>query len=861
MRCLPCGTEMRFVGVVPYQAMVKTRELHEFECPSCMRTERRLVSAHTIGSFASEGMQLASTPLPLLTAAMQEGVVMSRCGWSCAIGAFRHIIFSASPFLEKVLIAVRNACAETIRRLRSSEKMQLAATPLPLVTAGKRGIVVVFRSGWSCTIRAVRHGIFSTSPFMEKLLVAARNARARTIATFRWCASAAEHKSAEASSETSAKRDMIAGLKMVQALRSVITPKLLVLAKGAINDPRRDRILVGAGCALILAVVVHGFGQDENSAAVPTGASQPGQGATETSLAHTTAPSEAPAATVATALATSGPASATEQRAVPDPLASLDSADRGIAEKIRDLLGTKSGRTFASKKDREAIEVFYEKRNFAAFWLDKGVANVRAKSVVARIESADADGLELRDYNLPHFAGLGPDALAEADVGLTQTVLIFARHLQAGRFPYRFVSRNIQLPQLPPEPSDVLSRISAGADAGKALDEFSPQQEPYRKLKAALAQLRRTATGPGNEITEGSVLSYSRKRQMEDPRVPLLRERLKVAGDASDRRYDAAVADAVKKYQQSDHLPATGSLDARTVSALNGSAHDDQIATIIANMERWRWYPRDLGSAHVIVNQPDFTLKVMHSRGEVWTTRIVIGKPSMPTPLLSETMKSITVNPTWNVPPSIVQNEYLPALAQDPTVLARMGLRVSYSGGEVQITQPPGPGNALGRIRFNFPNRFLVYQHDTPDKYMFGQDMRAESHGCMRVHDPAKYAEVLLGIARPDEHWTAEKVTSMFGKTEQDIQLQPAQVWVHLTYQTAFVDNDGKLQMRGDVYNLDSRTITAIKNERATIETIPEGKSEQAVASGSGARRATPRFGSFFPFFDGRPLRPPRGIY
>jgi L,D-transpeptidase YcbB len=206
-----------------------------------------------------------------------------------------------------------------------------------------------------------------------------------------------------------------------------------------------------------------------------------------------------------------------------------------------------------------------------------------------------------------------------------------------------------------------------------------------------------------------------------------------------------------------------------------------QIETVIANMERWRWYPRDLGDTHVLVNQPDFTFKVMSGGTQVWTTRIVIGKPSMPTPLLSETMKSITINPTWHVPSSIVRNEYLPALAQDPTVLDRMGLHVSYSGGEVQITQPPGDGNALGRIRFNFPNRFSVYQHDTPDKHLFAEEVRAFSHGCMRVQDPAKYAEVLLNIVHPGEHWTAEKIMTLFGPVERNIQLQPTQIWVHLT--------------------------------------------------------------------------------
>jgi murein L,D-transpeptidase YcbB/YkuD len=239
----------------------------------------------------------------------------------------------------------------------------------------------------------------------------------------------------------------------------------------------------------------------------------------------------------------------------------------------------------------------------------------------------------------------------------------------------------------------------------------------------------------------------------------------------------------------------------------------------------------------------------------------------MPTPLLSETMKYITINPTWHVPPSIVHNEYLPALAQDPTVLARMGLHVSYSGGEVQITQPPGPGNALGRIRFNFPNRFLVYQHDTPDKFMFGHDVRAESHGCMRVQDPAKYAEVLFNIARPQEHWTAEKIKSMFGSVEQDIQLQPTPIWVHLTYQTAFVDDAGKLQFRRDVYNLDSRTIAAIKSERAIVEPASERKREPEMASGAGRKSApVARNTSVYQsmFYGGpsnaRPF-PPRTIY
>ncbi len=613
------------------------------------------------------------------------------------------------------------------------------------------------------------------------------------------------------------------------------------------SGPRYDGILASMALAVMLAAPLDGLAQD-------SGKTDP--------------------ATVATAVPASEASTATEQAAAPDGLALLDPADRVIAERIRDLLTAKSDRIFAGKKERTAAQAFYQNRNYAPVWLDKGIENARARSVIARLKNADADGLERSDYKTPNFpassaSGLGADALAEADLKLTQTVLTYARHVQAGRFPYNRVSHNaIELPQAPPEPAEVLARVSDAADAGKALDELSPQHEPYRRLKAMLAEIRGKSGGAGSEIHEGPVLTHNRKTPMEDPRVPALRDRLKLTGEASDLQYDARLAEAVKKFQRTNELPATGNLDARTIRELNGSTHDRQIDTIIVNMERWRWYPRDLGTAHVVVNQPDFTLKVMHNGAQVWTTRIVIGKPSMQTPLLSQTMKHITVNPTWNVPPSIVHNEYLPALAQDPTVLARMGLRVSYSGGGVHISQPPGDGNALGRIRFNFPNRFLVYQHDTPDKHMFGHDVRAYSHGCMRVEDPAKYAEVLLNIARPQEHWAAEKIKGMFGHAEQDLQLQPAQIWVHLTYQSAFVDDAGKLQTRRDVYNLDSRTLAAIKSERAVIEpaSAPERKREQEIATGSGRRTARSSRNSFFrsTFYGGpsyaRP-RPPRGIY
>jgi L,D-transpeptidase YcbB len=665
------------------------------------------------------------------------------------------------------------------------------------------------------------------------------------------------------------------------------------------SGPRYERLLASTALALILAAPIAANAQE---AGAPAMAAAPAAPAAKTETAATPV---APAPTASEAAARAGaaalsrreaaalpgapaepaepalapkeavspasaasPGVASEQAAAPapDPLATLDPADRAVAEKIRDLLAAKTDKIFAGKRERAAAESFYQARHLAPLWLDKGVENARARAAIARLKGADADGLDPSDYKTPTFAGLSPDALAEAELKLTEAVLTYARHLQAGRFPYTRVSQNIELPQAPPDPAEVLAKVADAADAATALDQFSPPHEGYKKLKTMLAQMRGKATG-GQEIADGPLLKLNAKAPLEDPRVPLLREKLGLGGDASDAKYDAKVAEAVKKFQRANELPVTGNLDSRTIKELNGPPRDRQIEAVISNMERWRWYPRDLGAAHVIVNLPDFSLRVIRAGAEVWSTRVVIGKPDMSTPLLSETMKYITINPTWNVPPSIVRNEYLPALQQDPTVLERMGLRLVYNrDGSVHIFQPPGEANALGRIRFNFPNRFLVYQHDTPDKQLFAHDVRAYSHGCMRVQDPAKYAEVLLNIARPSENWTAERVKRMFGTGEQDIQL-PAPIWVLLTYQNAFVDDAGNLQIRRDIYNVDSRTLAAIKTERGAIEPAQERKREEEVATTSQRRSvAQPRTVSFFEalFGFGRPAQgrpvPPRRV-
>jgi len=208
-----------------------------------------------------------------------------------------------------------------------------------------------------------------------------------------------------------------------------------------------------------------------------------------------------------------------------------------------------------------------------------------------------------------------------------------------------------------------------------------------------------------------------------------------------------------------------------------------------------------------VVNIPDYSLKVFDGRRLVWSTRIIVGKPGeMATPLLSASIQHLTINPTWIVPPSIVRNE----LGASPEALDRLGLKVKKGpNGSLRVYQPPGPRNALGRIRFNFPNEFSVYQHDTPNKQLFSRSERALSHGCMRVQDPEKYAEVLLSLSQPQDHFTIDRIRKLYGDEERSIKLKRP-IQLHVTYQTAFVDETGQLQTRADVYGRDGTMLALL---------------------------------------------------
>ena len=592
-----------------------------------------------------------------------------------------------------------------------------------------------------------------------------------------------------------------------------------------------------------------------------------------------------PAATPAQPAITSAPQPATIDTATAP--AAVEPVADPVAAKLKEIITTKLSRFVDRKDDRPGVESFYAARQYAPLWTDKGELNTRGKAAIDYLRGVSADGLDPIDYPTPAFkAGADAQALAEAELKLVDSIVTFARHAAVGRVHFSRVTADAIYNQTAPDTGAVLANLAKATDAGQALDSYLPQHPAYKALKAKLAEARGQkitapepvpAPAPAVKIPEGPIMHQGDN----DRRVVLLRKRLQLA-DQTSTKYDQEVADAVKDFQDKAGLDSDGSAGPMTLSALNGApavkprGRDHVADTILVNLERWRWVPHELGKAHVVLNIANFTLKVFNKGEKIWETRVVVGKPNTPTPILSETMKYITVNPTWNVPPSIVYNEYLPVLQQDPGAIARLGLRVVQNNdGTIHMYQPPGDGNALGRIRFNFPNKFLVYQHDTPDKHLFARDTRAYSHGCMRVQDPLKYGEVLLSIALPKENYTVEKLRRMYGPEEREIQF-PTPIPVHITYQTAYVDETGKLVIRDDLYGRDSQTLAVLKGDRQVADVPMDRRAEQqasnqrpavnlpyGVAEGS-SRYAYRDGGNFFDMLFGGPRyysqRPPAQV-
>ena len=537
------------------------------------------------------------------------------------------------------------------------------------------------------------------------------------------------------------------------------------------------------------------------------------------------------------------------------------------------------------KADMAALVAFYAARTQGPVWTKDGQLTAPAQAVMSAIRRADDWGLNAKAFVLPTpAAGADTAALADVEIQLGTAILKYARQASGGRVDPSTLSRFNDHRGTFANPATVLAGISATLKPDTYLEALHPQHPQFQKLQQALVRaLHGGPAKPEPAAPEPAKLSLAAgpdiKPGGQHADIALIRAHLGVAAPAGGREttYDKPLVAAVKAYQEERGLKVNGVISSATRTALNGgNAQKKQVAAdpsreierIALNMERWRWMPADMGRFHILNNVPEFTTRVFKDGQIVHQEKIIVGKTNTPTSMFSANMQFVIFHPEWGVPDSIKMKEILPSLRRktsedsffgigpsvsDTSVLQRHNLRVSYNGKAVDASQidwtktdprayafiqPAGGTNVLGVVKFRFPNRHDIYMHDTPQRDLFAQSVRAFSHGCMRVNNPRRLAEVILA---EDRGWSPEKVGSALAGGSQEVKLERP-FPVHVGYFTTRVDEDGKLGTFPDLYGHDAKLAAALSGKPVRLEdpTTPGGDESIAQVQGQKPKKGGP---------------------
>ncbi len=517
-----------------------------------------------------------------------------------------------------------------------------------------------------------------------------------------------------------------------------------------------------------------------------------------------------------------------------------------------------------------AVEAFYAK-NAALLWVDKEDVSERARAVIALMEKAGDYGLNPADYRIPvptfvtssvsdaqkpveapavtpvsadassvptpaaespaatavkPAVAQAPDEhqkeLMQFELALSAKAVLFAQDMARGRIDPNRISEYHDLKRRDVNLSSILPGLQSAADASAYLDGMAPKSAQFLALKAELAKVRAAAGNEAQAVQVPETLKLKPGESNADLAKVIAAIQHK-GSDALKTQHSAVFAsyqntptyapelvEVVKSFQKEIGLKADGVIGPATVRAMTGHTSDDKIEKLIVAMEQSKWLPDDLGSRYVFINQPAFRVYYHQNGQEQFSMRVVVGSPSHQTFFFQDEIQTVELNPYWGVPQSIIINEMLPKLRQDPSYLDRMGYQVEVSGKAVSSTavdwrgstqaisvrQPPSSDNALGELKILFPNAHAIYMHDTPQKSFFQRDMRALSHGCVRLAEPRKMAAAVLGITEQD---LAGKIAQ--GKN-QAIQV-PQKFPVYVAYFTAWPNKDGHIEYFDDVYKRD----------------------------------------------------------
>jgi murein L,D-transpeptidase YcbB/YkuD len=482
----------------------------------------------------------------------------------------------------------------------------------------------------------------------------------------------------------------------------------------------------------------------------------------------------------------SGAARPAADPSVPPPLAEPTPPADPVVAIIREKLAEPALRKAAFAGDLAALKVFYGERSEPPVWVTDMGFTYQGQAAISEIAGADDWGLSAAAFDLPDAGALPArqEAQAEAEIKLTLAILKYSRFARGGRAtPSKLSKLFDQVPALR-DPKTVLAEISAVDAPDTYLQSLHPKHEQFERLRRVLLKARDGGASGTKKLSAG------------------------------------------------------------------------EVQRLIINMERWRWMPETLGPVYVENSLPEFMLRVVKNGEVVHSDKMVIGKRRYATPVFSADMRTIVFNPEWIVPATIVREDLLPKLrggggmfSSNTAVLRQHNLKVRKNGrtvdprkidwkrvryGDVTFIQPPGPKNALGKLKFLYPNKHVVYMHDTIKKGLFKKAVRIEGHNCLRMEKPGRLAAVLLA---EDKGWSMAQIEKLLKDGNNSAVSLDRPIPVHTTYFTARVDDEGKLRTFGDPYGLDSRTAKAVLGKTVKLGTV----ATNPPASSAGTREETPR--------------------
>jgi murein L,D-transpeptidase YcbB/YkuD len=503
----------------------------------------------------------------------------------------------------------------------------------------------------------------------------------------------------------------------------------------------------------------------------------------------------------------------------------------------------------------ELIFDFYVHREFKPVWVTRGAVNTKATVFIDTIIKADHEGLNSEAYHREDMMTLLTDIklsiaediyesekLTELELLLSDAFYSFGFHLSEGIVDPYSNNFNWYIKKPKKNLTKTFQTLLSDDSLEGFVDALQPHHPGYLRLRAALStysNIRKSGCWP--EVPAGR---HMRKGD-HGTWVSVLRSRLIISGDlpesthSNSTYFDDVLEDGVRRFQARHGLEVDGIVGSKTLAALNVPV-DDRIRQIRLNMERWRWLPQDLGKRHVMVNTADFKLNIIENEKTAQSIKAIVGKIKRATPVLSQKIKYLELNPYWNIPFNIALNTIIPCIKKDPDYLADNNIRLFEDWTEnarelapesvdwSQITkknftyrfrQDPSNSNALGRVKFMFPNKFSIYLHDTPSRDLFNMTKRTFSSGCIRIEKPIQLAAYLL---RDSPKWNLEKLITAINSKKNKTILLPHPTNIHILYWTAWVDNDGIINFREDIYGMDSRLNIAL-NEKATSPEVLYG--------------------------------------